>query len=68
MLATAIIVTIFAFSILVFTIYLLIKIRRERLRQETKIRKWTEDGIDWYEESGSIDPETFNRLKTKNGL
>ena len=25
-----------------------------------------EDGINWYEESGAIDPETFNRLKIKN--
>ena len=40
MLATAIIVTIFAFSILVFTIYLLFKIRRERMKQLKELKKW----------------------------
>jgi len=29
-------------------------------------RKWEEDGINWYEESGSIDPETLTNLKIKN--
>ena len=51
--------------------YLIFRIRIHRndvRKAKTKHNQWEEDGISWYEESGSIDPETFDRLKTKNRL
>jgi len=39
MLTAAIITSVFAFSVLVFTIYLLIKIRQERMKQ---LKEWDE--------------------------
>ena len=45
MLTAAIITTIFAFSVLVFTIYLLFKIRRERIRQIKEMKQFDESDI-----------------------